>query len=133
MPANYSVGDLLAGPPGVFPGVFDPQAGELLGVSIRRWAHVVEFGVLGLFVAVAACRMLCPRLARAAGVSLAICLACSLFDQCHKLFVPGRHFEGADLVMDAVGYMLTILVVCLLAEFQQGANLGRDAQAALAH
>lgn len=106
-----SVGDLLAGLLGAFPGVYDPQAGELLGVSIRRWAHVVEFGVLGLFVAVAACRMLRPRLARAAGASLAICLACSLLDQCHKLFVPDRHFDAIDLVMDAVGYGLAILVV----------------------
>ena len=106
-----SVGDLLAGLLGAFPGVYDPQAGELFGIGIRRWAHVVEFGVLGLFVAMAACRMLRPRLARAAGASLAICLACSLLDQCHKLFVPGRHFDGADLVVDAVGYGLAILVV----------------------
>ena len=106
-----SVGDLLAGLFGALPGVYDPQAGELLGVSIRRWAHVVEFGVLGLFVAVAACRMLRPHLARAAGASLAICLACSLLDQCHKLFVPGRHFDASDLVMGAVGYVVAILLV----------------------
>lgn len=105
------MGDLLAGLLGAFPGVYDSQAGELLGVGIRRWAHVVEFGVLGLFVAVAACRMLRPRLAWAAGASFAICLACSLLDQCHKLFVPGHHFDASDLVMDAVGYGLAILVV----------------------
>lgn len=31
-------------------------------------------------------------------------LVCSLADQTHKLFIPGREFDGRDLVLDAVGY-----------------------------
>ena len=54
-------------------------------------------------------------LVKAGVLALAICAACSLFDQCHKLFVPGRHFDGFDLVMDAVGYGIAVLTVLLIA------------------
>ena len=41
----------------------------------------------------------------------AICAGFSLFDQCHRLFVPGRHFDPFDLVMDALGYGVAVVVV----------------------
>ena len=41
----------------------------------------------------------------------AICAGFSLFDQCHRLFVPGRHFDPFDLAMDALGYGVAVVVV----------------------
>lgn len=108
-------GKLLAGLLAGFPGAYDPTSGELLGTDIRRWAHVAEFGALGLAVAVAACRMVEPRRARAAGAAAAVCASCSLLDQCHKLLVPGRHFDAADLAFDALGYGLAIVLVLSFA------------------
>ena len=43
--------------------------------------------------------------------ALAICAGFSLFDQCHRLFVSGRHFDPFDLAMDALGYGAAVVVV----------------------
>ena len=43
--------------------------------------------------------------------SLGACMAGSLFDQTHKLFVPVRHFDWKDLPFDAFGYLAAVVVV----------------------
>ena len=96
---------------GRIPGLYDPQTGLWLGIGVRHWAHTAEFWLLGLFVSLSAYFALRPRLLVAGGVSFAVCVAFSLFDQTHKLFVPGRHFDGFDLAMDALGYGLVIAIV----------------------
>ena len=109
------VNDLLAGLFGWVPFLYDPETGLWLGMDIRHWAHTAEFLVLGVFVAMSSYLALRPRLLSAGGIALLVCVACSLFDQCHKLFVPGRHFDGLDLAMDALGYGIAILAVLLCA------------------
>lgn len=53
-----------------------------------------------------------PRsLAARSAIALAACAACSLFDQTHKLFVPGREFDAGDLLFDAAGYLTAWLLV----------------------
>lgn len=44
-------------------------------------------------------------------MSLGLCVARSLFDQTHKLFVPVRHFDWKDLPFDACGYLAVIVMV----------------------
>lgn len=44
-------------------------------------------------------------------VSFAISACASLFDQTHKLFVPGREFDASDLVFDVLGYGLGIVLM----------------------
>jgi len=95
--------------------LYDPTTDLWLGISIRHWAHTAEFWAFGIFATSAAWLALKPSFGKTAAVSLAVCAAFSLFDQCHKLFVPGRHFDCFDLVMDALGYGLAILTVLLLA------------------
>lgn len=112
---SSAVNDFLVG---LFGGVlllYDPETDLWLGVGIRHWAHAVEFFAFGVFAALAAWFLARPRLAAAGGVALAVCVASSLFDQCHKLFVPGHHFDGFDLVMDALGYGVAIAVVLAVA------------------
>ena len=43
------------------------------------------------------------------------CAACSVGDQVHKIFVPGRHFDVIDLGFDAAGYVAAMLLVLLAA------------------
>ncbi len=91
----------------------------LLSVAnVRRWAHVPEFFVQGLFLFGAAAlwprawvRGRVPGLWVRLGMALLACVACSLFDQVHKAFVPGREFDARDLLFDALGYVLALLVV----------------------
>lgn len=88
-----------------------------MATNIRRVAHTVEFFFVGLFSAVtAAClgeRILCTRLRCL--LVLLFCVVCSVGDQVHKIFVPGRHFDVIDLGFDAAGYIVAMLLVLLVA------------------
>lgn len=91
--------------------------------GIRKWAHTVEFFLLGSCLSLAVALWVPRRMELAARhtgvramvsripVALGLCVFCSLFDQVHKLFVPGREFDAGDLVFDALGYGLAILMV----------------------
>lgn len=88
-----------------------------MGANIRRVAHTVEFFFVGLFAsATVACLGECLPCARFRYVlALLFCAVCSVGDQVHKIFVPGRHFDMIDLGFDAVGYVTAILLVLLVS------------------
>lgn len=88
-----------------------------MGANIRRVAHTVEFFFVGLFaslVAVCLDKRVSPTRLWCASV-LAFCAVCSVGDQVHKIFVPGRHFDMIDLGFDAAGYVTAMLLVLLAA------------------
>lgn len=97
----------------------DPLASVRLwmGTNIRRVAHTVEFFFVGLFASAAvAClgeRLPCARFRYV--LALLFCAVCSVGDQVHKIFVPGRHFDMIDLGFDAAGYVTAMLLVLLVA------------------
>lgn len=88
-----------------------------MGTNIRRVAHTVEFFFVGLFAsATAACLGECLPCARFRYVlALLFCAVCSVGDQVHKIFVPGRHFDMIDLGFDAAGYVTAMLLVLLVS------------------
>lgn len=88
-----------------------------MGTNIRRVAHTVEFFFVGLFASAAvACLGECLPCARFRYVLAALfCAVCSVGDQVHKIFVPGRHFDMIDLGFDAAGYVTAMLLVLLVS------------------
>lgn len=92
-----------------------------MGANIRRVAHTVEFFFVGLFASAAvAClgeRLPCARFRYV--FVLLFCIVCSVGDQVHKIFVPGRHFDVIDLGFDAAGYVTAMLLVLLAAVLVQ--------------
>jgi len=88
-----------------------------MGANIRRVAHTVEFFFVGLFAsAIVACLGECLPCARFRYVLAALfCAVCSVGDQVHKIFVPGRHFDMIDLGFDAAGYVTAMLLVLLVS------------------
>ena len=88
-----------------------------MGANIRRVAHTVEFFFVGLFASLAVvCLGECLPCARFRYVlALLFCAVCSVGDQVHKIFVPGRHFDMIDLGFDAAGYVTAMLLVLLAA------------------
>lgn len=92
-----------------------------MGANIRRVAHTVEFFFVGLFAsATVACLGECLPCARFRYVfALLFCAVCSVGDQVHKIFVPGRHFDMIDLGFDAAGYVTAMLLVLLAAVLVQ--------------
>ena len=88
-----------------------------VGTNVRRVAHTVEFFFVGLFasvVVVCFSRRPWSVCSRCLPVLL-FCAACSVGDQVHKIFVPGRHFDVIDLGFDAAGYVTAMLLVLLAA------------------
>lgn len=95
-----------------------------MGANIRRVAHTVEFFFVGLFaslVAVCLDKRVSPTRLRCVSV-LAFCAVCSVGDQVHKIFVPGRHFDIIDLGFDAAGYVTAMLLVLLVAALARRAT-----------
>ena len=88
------------------------------GLTIRRLAHIAEFAALGVSAS-AVCAMALGPTVGAWLLSAGVSLLASLIDELHKAFVPGRHFDPADLVLDAAGYLsataLTTLLFLLIA------------------
>lgn len=81
--------------------------------SVRKWAHTVEFPSLGIPVSFAFVFWWGRSrgwLTRAPLVFL-ICFFASLFDQTHKLFVPGREFDAGGLLFDLLGYCVAITLI----------------------
>ena len=73
-----------------------------VGTNVRRVAHTVEFFFVGLFasvVVVCFSRRPWSVCSRCVPVLL-FCAVCSVGDQVHKIFVPGRHFDVIDLGFD---------------------------------
>ena len=118
---EFQAGDAVEGT--VHP---DPLAPVRLwvGANIRRVAHTVEFFFVGLFAsATVACLGECLPCARFRHVlALLFCAVCSVGDQVHKIFVPGRHFDMIDLGFDAAGYVVAMLLVLLAAALVQRAT-----------
>ena len=88
-----------------------------VGTNVRRVAHTVEFFFVGLFASViVACFSRRPWSVCSRCVPvLLFCTVCSVGDQVHKIFVPGRHFDVIDLGFDAAGYITAMLLVLLAA------------------
>ena len=88
-----------------------------MGANIRRVAHTVEFFFVGLFASTTvACLgeyLPCARFRYA--LAALFCAVCSVGDQVHKTFVPGRHFDTIDLGFDAAGYVTAMLLVLLVS------------------
>lgn len=88
-----------------------------MGANIRRVAHTVEFFFVGLFASATVVYLgECLPCARFRYVLAALfCAVCSVGDQVHKIFVPGRHFDMIDLGFDAAGYVTAMLLVLLVS------------------
>lgn len=88
-----------------------------MGANIRCVAHTVEFFFVGLFASLAAVcldKRVSPTRLRCVPL-LAFCAVCSVGDQVHKIFVPGRHFDMIDLGFGAAGYVVAMLLVLLVS------------------
>ena len=68
---------------------------------LRKCAHMIEYAVLGLLLLRALGREL-PAFVAA--------LAYAAIDELHQHFVPGRHASPVDVVIDAVGVTIGLLV-----------------------
>lgn len=80
--------------------------------SVRQWAHVFEFLIIGICVSIFyifATKNIWTVLV----LAVLTCMCISLCDQSVRIFIVGRHFDSFDLVLDALGYVSAIMVVSI--------------------
>ena len=106
-------------------------------LSVRQQAHVVEFAIMGGVVALNALAWMSGWAHRRSprgrirmwrtwfmyALTAVGCAAVSFADQYHKLFVPGRHFDKLDLLLDASGYIPAI--TCVFIAWSVGSAIYR--------
>ena len=107
------------------------------GLSVRQQAHVVEFALMGGVVALNALAWMSGWAHRRSSrghiriwrtwlmyaLTAVSCAAVSFADQYHKLYVPGRHFDKLDLLLDASGYIPAI--TCVFIAWSMGSAIYR--------
>ena len=95
--------------------VFLNWVGAFVDWSVRQWAHVFEFLIIGICVSIFyACAT--KKIWLMLVLALLTCMCISLCDQSVRLFIAGRHFDSFDLVLDALGYVSAIVIVSICRE-----------------
>ena len=77
--------------------------------QVRKFAHFAMYALLGLAL-IAFLYVVLRSLVRAVGLAFVICLIYSLLDELHQHFVPGRDASLKDLLFDAAGYGVGVIV-----------------------
>ena len=96
-----------------FPGVYHrltwPEL-DAIHYYIRKAAHVTEYAILGTLMV----RALCPSRPglsqRILLISWTLCAAYAATDEFHQIFVPGRTAKVTDVLLDAAGAAIGIVV-----------------------
>ncbi|MBR0085765.1 MAG: VanZ family protein [Lachnospiraceae bacterium] len=104
----------------------DPHTITLI---VRKTAHFLEYLVLGLFVTLTVRELVIRRnskqgtaepfktgLRRIGLISWITGTAYAVSDEIHQYFVPGRSCEIKDMIIDAAGVFIGVLIICLVTK-----------------
>jgi VanZ family protein len=80
--------------------------------SVRQWAHIFEFLIIGMCVSIFYA-FATTNIGTMMVLALLTCVCISLCDQTVRIFIVGRHFDSFDLVLDALGYVSAIGIVSI--------------------
>ncbi|RGH09940.1 hypothetical protein DWW39_05500 [Clostridium sp. AF15-31] len=80
--------------------------------SVRQWAHVFEFLIVGICVSIFYA-FATKNVGTMIVLALLTCMCISLCDQTVRIFIVGRHFDSFDLVLDALGYVSATGIVSI--------------------
>ena len=80
--------------------------------SVRQWAHVFEFLIIGMCVSIFY-KFATKNIWATLVLALLTCICISLCDQSVRIFIAGRHFDSFDLLLDSIGYVSAIGIVSI--------------------
>ena len=86
--------------------------GAFVDWSVRQWAHIFEFLIIGMCVSIFYA-FATKNIGTMLVLTVLTCMCISLCDQSVRIFIAGRHFDSYDLVLDAIGYVSAIMVVSI--------------------
>jgi VanZ family protein len=99
----------------LFPHI-SPQALDWIHLGIRKSAHLIEYGILGLLLWRAIPeRRASPEVVdwTRAAVALLVATCYGATDEYHQSFVPSRGSSVHDVMIDSCGAALTVTAICL--------------------
>jgi VanZ family protein len=84
---------------------------------IRGTAHLIEFAVLGVLSYLFFDEISGSRAFRSEVVSFVFCVLYAISDEIHQYFVPGRSADLNDILIDAAGAGLGIVVTWTILRY----------------
>ena len=121
---SNGVGEWLLGILGIeiLPGMSASNVPILFGLTIRKFAHIFLYFLLGgtsfLFAATLPVKTVAKvRPAVSGGIALVISLLYACLDEVHQSFVPGRAAQIQDVGVDAIGFVLAIVLIMTIWYF----------------
>ena len=88
-------------------------------MALRKSAHIALFLVLGILVTISMVTILIKKPWLAYVSSIIIVCSCAFFDEWHKIFIVGRHFDIGESVLNGVCGLAGVIIVaaiCFLKE-----------------
>ena len=121
---SNGVGEWLLGVLGIEipPGMSASNVPIVFGLTIRKLAHIFLYFLLGgtsfLFAATLPVKTVAKvRPAVSGGIALVISLLYACLDEVHQSFVPGRAAQIQDVGVDAIGFVLAIVLIMTIWYF----------------
>ena len=107
---------------GIPPGMSASNVPILFGLTIRKLAHIFLYFLLGgtsfLFAATLSVKTVAKvRPAVSGGIAFVISLLYACLDEVHQSFVPGRAAQIQDVGVDAIGFVLAIVLIMTIWYF----------------
>ncbi len=84
---------------------------------LRKSAHIVLFLVLGILVTISMVTILVKSPWLAYVSSFIIVSSCAFFDEWHKLFIDGRHFDIGESILNGVCGLAGVIIVAVIYFF----------------
>ena len=93
-----------------FPFIAEHVPGDLVanfGLNIRKWAHFIEFFVLGVFVYLIFRQTVVRHKIL---VAFALCVLVGVMDESIQCFIDGRTSQFSDVLIDSFGGFVGIVI-----------------------
>lgn len=89
--------------------------GDGFHIFIRKFAHFVEFGILGVFLTAGfgVFKNLVSRIIKRGIFAASAAVLYAITDEIHQLFVPGRVGAVTDVLIDAAGIVIFVGIMIL--------------------
>lgn len=78
-------------------------------ITVRQAAHMYEYFLLGLVIGFFTIKK--KKMIVTSMIAFLSCIVISNVDQLSKLIVPGREYDPMDLLFDAMGYTVALILV----------------------
>ena len=91
---------------------------SMLDKAVRKSAHMIIFGVLGVFVYLF-CKSLRLRDADAIIIALVFCALYGGIDEFHQMFVSGRTSQFVDVCVDEMGVVISMIIIRVIKKVKE--------------